>query len=141
MTFDDFVKKGQVRRASEDRNLIKSLINKANEDIEFFNSLKIESKSARKLLSNYYDILRSVLEAIASATGYKIYSHEAFTYFLKEIKNENVISVKFDRFRKIRNSINYYGDDVSVDEAKKIIDEIKRMINLLIKKYLKDYDV
>ena len=79
--------------------------------------------------------MRSILEAVSIIKGYKIYSHEAYTYFLQEIK-EDLISVKFDRFRKIRNSINYYGKDISIEETKENISEIKKMINLLIKKYL-----
>ena len=68
-------------------------------------------------MSNYYDILRSILETIAILDRCKIYSHEAFTYFLKE-KDENIIVNKFDRFRKIRNKINYYGKNISIEKTK-----------------------
>src|SRR3989344_5153772 len=95
----------------------------------FFKGIEINENSARKIVTNYYDILRSILEAIASIDGYKVYSHEAFTYYLKE-KNEEVISIKFDRLRKIRNGINYYGNSISVGEAKEIVDDIKRIIFL-----------
>mgnify|MGYP001560886570 FL=1 len=90
-------------------------------------------------MTNYYDVLRSILEAISSIKGYKIYSHEAFTSFLKELKEET-LSRKFDRFRKIRNSINYYGKDISVEETRENIKEIKNMIQILIKKYLRDLE-
>ena len=80
-----------------------------------------------------------ILEAISIIDGFKIYSHEAFTYFLKE-KGEEVLSTKFDRFRKIRNSINYYGKDISIEETKENIEEIKEMIKSLIKKYLGDLE-
>jgi len=139
--FDDFIKRGQVRRASEDKALTKSLLKNINLEFNFLSALEINEKSRATLMCNYYDILRTILEAIASVSGYKIYSHEAFTYFLKEIKNEEIISVKFDRFRKIRNSIRYYGQDVSVVEVIENIEEIRRMIDILIKKYLEGYDV
>lgn len=137
MNFQDFIKKGDVRKAGIDKVLAKSLLNTSKNDLLFFNNLKIDKNSARKIVSNCYDILRSILEAISALEGYKIYSHEAFTYFLKE-KNEDALSIKFDRFRKIRNSINYYGKSIEVKEAEDIVKDIKAMINLLINKYLKD---
>lgn len=137
MEFKDFIKHGTVRIASKDKILVKSLLKTSKKDIEFLNSLKLNEKSSRKLMSNYYDVLRSILEAISSLQGYKIYSHKAFTYLLKKIK-EDLISIKFERFRKIRNKINYYGKDVSIKETQENIKEIKSIIKYLIKKYLED---
>ncbi|MBU4070106.1 MAG: hypothetical protein KJ646_03940 [Nanoarchaeota archaeon] len=138
MIFKDFIEKGLVRVSFKDKALTKSLLKNAKEDLTFLDSLKVNKNSSRKLMSNYYDVLRSVLEAFSVIEGYKIYSHEAFTYFLKE-KKEDLLSIKFDRFRKIRNSINYYGKEISREEAKENIKEIKDMIEILIKKYLKEF--
>ena len=136
MKFDDFFRKGLVKRVKPDVNLAKSLLENSEEDLSFFENLEINEKSARKIMSNYYDILREVLEALALIDGYKIYSHESFKYFLLE-KNEKRISEKFDRFRKIRNKLNYYGKSISKEETKKNIVEIKKIINELKQKYLK----
>lgn len=130
MIFEDFIKKGQVRIASPDISLIRSLHKNTINDLKYLNGQEINEISARKIYSNYYDCLRSILEAIASVDGFKIYQHEAFTYFLKK-KNENLAAIKFDRFRKIRNSINYYGEDISIDDAKETSIEIKRLIEFL----------
>lgn len=135
MKFEDFIKEGNVRKASHDEALIKSLVKTAKIDLEFLDSLNVNEKSARKIMVGYYDVLRSILEAISSQNGYKIYSHEAFTFFLKKI-GESVFSIKFDRFRRIRNSINYYGEYISIEETKENIKEIKEMISILTKKYL-----
>ncbi len=137
MKFEDFIKRGQVRTASINKALAKSLIKNTKKDIQFLNSLIIDEQSSRKLMVNYYDALRSILEAVSAIEGYKIYSHEAFTYFLKE-KNEEILSNKFDRFRKIRNSINYYGEDISIEDTKDNIKEIKKIIKILLDKYLKN---
>ena len=136
MNFQDFIENREVRKAEMDKILAKSLLNTAKNDLLFFNNLKIDKNSARKIVSNCYDILRSILEAISALDGYKVYSHEAFTYFLKE-KHEDNLSIKFDRFRKIRNSINYYGKVIEIKEAEEIVKDIKAMINFLINKYLK----
>jgi hypothetical protein len=133
--FDDFIEQGKVRRAFKDISLAKSLIETAGSDLSFLQKLEINRNSARKIMSNYYDILRSILEAIALLDGFKVYSHEAFAFFLQE-KNENIISIKFDRFRKIRNDINYYGKNISVEEVKEYSIEILNIIKGLRKKYL-----
>ena len=135
MRFEDFIEKGLVRKTSKDKSLVRALLQNSKKDIEFLNGLKINEKSVRKIMTNFYDVLRSILEAVSVIKGYKIYSHEAYIYFLKEIK-ENLLAIKFDRFRRIRNSINYYGKDISIEETKENIYEIKKMINILIKKYL-----
>ncbi len=138
MKLNDFIEKGQVRKASKDIALVKSLISTAENDLKFLDNLEINDNSARKIMSNYYDVLRSIVEAISVLEGYKVYSHEAFTYFLKE-KEEELISLKFDRFRKIRNGINYYGKDISVKEVKENVKEMIKLIKDLKTKYLSEF--
>ncbi len=128
MKFEDFIKTGQVKYASKDIQMSRALISAAEQDMLFLKPLKLGSLSARKIISNYYDILRSLFEADAILNGFKIYSHEAFTYYLIK-NNKETESRKFERFRKIRNSINYYGKQVSADEAKEIVEEIKELID------------
>lgn len=130
MRFQDFINKGEVRKIKPDKELAKSLIKTVKSDLIYLNSVEITAHSSRKTVSNYYDVLRSILEAIANSKGYKIHSHEAFTYFLLEIGQE-AFSSKFDRFRRIRNKINYYALDISVEEAKNYISDIKLLIKEL----------
>src|SRR3989344_377629 len=133
MRFEDFIREGQVRRGKKDANLAKSLFLKTMKDRDFFDDLEVNENSARKLVSNYYDFLRSILEAMAALDGFKVYNHEAFTYYLKE-KKEDVAAVKFDRLRQIRNGINYRGNDIDINEAKEIIESIKDLIGYFVEK-------
>ncbi len=137
MRFEDFIKNKQVKSVTKDPQLAKSIIEAAESDLKFMKSLEINELSARKIMGNYYDILRSFLEAIAILDGFKIYGHEAFTFFLK-YKNENLFADKFDRFRKIRNSINYYGKNIPIGEVKENSTEIIQLINKLKNKFLKN---
>ena len=130
MNFEDFVKKKQVRKGQIDRALAKSLIEAASRDIDYLKTQTVSENSARKIISNYYDVLRSIVEAITALEGYKVYSHEAYTYYLKENVTLNA-SKQFDRFRKIRNNINYYGEIVEVEEAKDLINSIISLIEEL----------
>ena len=139
MKFQDYIKNGFIRKSSPDKQLALSLLKQTKQDKEFFDSLEINEKSARKIASNYYDLLRSILEAISALDGYKIYNHEGFVYYLKE-KNELKLAEKFDRIRRIRNNINYYGSAVSKEEAQDIKDNVNEMLPLLIEKYLKELE-
>jgi len=112
MRFDDFIKKGEVRKASIDTSLIKSIIEFSKKDLLFLNTIKLNGYAAQKLMTNYYDVLRSILEAIALKKGFKIYNHEAFTYFLRE-QHEELIAVKFDSYKKI-----YYAYLDSIEHEK-----------------------
>ncbi|MGM5483170.1 MAG: hypothetical protein ACQESF_06925 [Nanobdellota archaeon] len=47
---------------------------------------------------------------------------------MSEVLGLSSIAKKFDRFRKIRNGINYYGDSVSVETAKDALEAIPQMI-------------
>lgn len=130
MKFEDFLRKGQVKRASRDIQLVKSIITSSDKDLKFLSGLKVDEVSSRKIFSNYYDVLRSILEALALLDGYKVYSHEAFKYLLDEM-GEEALSIKFDRFRKLRNKVNYYGKSLSVEE----VNEYKKELVGLIKKF------
>lgn len=134
MRFEDFIRTGQVRRAKRDDSLAKALVKTAKEDMAFFDFLNITEKSARKIISNYYDFLRSILEAMAALDGYKIYGHEAFSFYLKE-KGEVALAEKFDKFRLKRNKINYYGRLISSEEAEEMKDDIKKASSYLTSKY------
>ncbi len=138
MRFGDFIKEGKARKATPDRLMAESLIKNTFEDLKFLAQTKLTELSKRKLVSNYYESLRSLLEAISLLKGYKIYSHEAFTYFLKEKLNQDVLSLKFDRFRKIRNGLNYYGKSIRLNEAKDIIEELRRAINEIKRKFINE---
>ncbi len=98
MIFKDFINTKYVRKTLPDKGLIKSLLETAELDMLFLKKIVLDKNSARKIMTNYYDVLRSILEAISSKFGYKIYSHEIFSQFLKHL-NEPIIAEKFDRFR------------------------------------------
>lgn len=137
MRFKDFINEGKVRKATPDKFMTESIIRNTIEDLKFLDTTKVTELSKRKLVTNYYDSLRSLLEAISLLKGYKIYFHEAFTSFLEEELKEKILSINFDRFRRIRNGLNYYGKSIELSEAKEIIDKMKTMINEIKQKFIK----
>lgn len=136
MKLQDFIKQGKVRRGEPDKALARSLLETAINDIGFLNKIKITEESSRRLMCDYYDCLRMVIEAMAALDGIKSYSHEAFTFYLKE-KKEETLAEKFDRYRKIRNQLAYYGRTISSADSKNNIEDIKSVFKSLKEKYLR----
>lgn len=122
-----------VKEISPDLNLIESL--KKTSDNKRRSELKLEMSeiTAGSKLSLAYDSLRELLEALALKNGYKMYNHEGYTAFLKEILNENERAEEFDELRRIRNDVNYYGKEISTKEAKNIIEGIIRLRDKILK--------
>ncbi len=91
--------------------------------------------TASSKLSLAYDSLREVLEALALKKDYKIYNHDCFSAFLYEILEEKNFAQYFDKFRKVRNKINYYEKKLNIDETRIFLDELVKFKKDLLEKY------
>jgi hypothetical protein len=131
------LRKRTVKDVKEDINLINSLLKSSENKLKSANELNINEVTAASKLLLSYDSIRELLEAIALKSGFKIYNHECYTAFLKEILNESDKGDEFDEIRKVRNAINYYGKEISVNEAEKIIKRIKGLIAYFLHKLFK----
>ena len=116
-----------AKNVKPDHEMMKSLVKSSKNKLESETELKMSDITAASKLSLAYDSLREVLEALALKNGYKIYNHECYTAFLKELIKESAKGDEFDDIRKIRNSVNYYGQEISAPEAEKIIKNIKSL--------------
>lgn len=134
--FEELIRKGLVRKGTPDLALAKSLIAMSMKNMRYASSNEIDDDNASPVLVNYYEALREICEAICSINGYKVYSHEAFTSYLKDKLGEERVAEIFDRLRKLRNGINYYGESVNVQEAVAASADVKRLIEFLKSKYL-----
>jgi hypothetical protein len=67
-----------------------------------------------------YDALREVLEACCVLHGCKVLSHECMGKLVKDI-HPTFDLVSFERYKYTRNSINYYGKDIGLEEGKSLI--------------------
>jgi hypothetical protein len=125
-----------VKDIKKDEQLISSLIKTSENRLKTEEKIEIDNVTASSKLSLAYDSLRELIEALALKNGFKIYNHECYTAFLKEIMKERQISEKFDEIRKIRNSINYYAKEISIEDSKKLINSVKELrekIKVLLK--------
>lgn len=132
--FEFFLKKGDVKRQSPNKNLAYSAFKEGLERVDFARQL-LHKARPKYVLENAYEAMREAADSILYLKGFKSFSHEAsIIYLIKEGFNEKDI-LEFDRFRRIRNGIKYYGKGCDLSDAEqamqladKIINEIKKKI-------------
>ena len=110
-----------------DIGMIASLTKSSKNKLESESKLEMGNTTAGSKLSLAYDSLRELLEALALKNGFKIYNHECYAAFLKEVMKESYKADEFNEIRKVRNAVNYYGKDITVEEASEIITKIKKL--------------
>jgi len=126
--FEFFLNKGDVKKQRPDENLSKATFNDSLERLEFSKNLFQKAKS-KYVLENAYEAMREAADSLLYREGFKSYSHEAsIVYLLKKGFSEQDI-IEFDRFRKIRNSIKYYGGDCDETDADSAIKLAEKIIN------------
>lgn len=135
MDWEECKYKELVKPTKVDNNLINSLIKSSKNKMLSANSMKLNEITVSSKLILLYDSLREILEALALKHGFKVYNHECFCSFLKEICKEERFSKEFNEFRKIRNQINYYAKDISIDEAVILIEDMIKLKQEVLNKF------
>lgn len=119
-----------VKDVKPDPDMAKSLLTSSRNKRESESRLEMSDVTAVSKVSLAYDSLRELLEAIALDRGYKIYNHECYTAFFKEIMEKSEMGDEFDDIRKARNAVNYYGKKISTDEASSLLKKIQDLRTL-----------
>lgn len=136
MDLSECKRKGFIKRTKPNVELVKSLIEISKIKEESIKKVELNERNICAYIPMAYDSLREIMEGICIMNGYKVTSHICIERLLKEIY-PNITFKEFDRFRYIRNSINYYGKKVELEQGKEIIKKIfilkNKMSNLLKK--------
>ena len=132
--FEFFLKKGDVKRQSPDKNLSKATFKESLERLQLAELLWNKVK-AKYVLENAYESMREAADAILYQDGFKSYSHEAsIVYLLKKGFSDSEIA-EIGRFRRIRNGIKYYGSDCEEEDANSAL-KLAKTITSKAKKFL-----
>ncbi|MBI4020237.1 MAG: hypothetical protein HY367_02810 [Candidatus Aenigmarchaeota archaeon] len=134
MDIDECFRKGLIKRARPDEELVKSLVEMAGIKETAVNTASVNELNISAYVSLAYDALREVLEAICISKGYKVLSHICIGELLKRELEDSY--AEFDRLRYIRNGINYYGVKVEFGQGREIITKIFQMKKALGERYL-----
>ena len=125
--FTYFLKQNVVKRQAPDANLARATYSESVERLALAKRL-LRSEKAKYVLENTYEAMREAADAVLYKKGFKSYSHEASISFLKGIGFTEQELREFDRFRKIRNDIKYYGGDCDEHDAKAAIKLAEKLI-------------
>ncbi|MBI2575529.1 hypothetical protein HYV82_06615 [Candidatus Woesearchaeota archaeon] len=137
-SFEYYVEKGEVRKASGDPALAKSLTESADRRMRFISRQPINNESATIIHEQVYDALRELLDSILSLEGYKSYSHIASIAYLRKFTEFNYDEInKLNMARQKRNNSKYYGAQTTPEETQEIL-ALYRLIRPKIDKKLKD---
>jgi len=119
-SFDYYLQTKVIRRITPNQERAKSLISDAFSRIKDCENLDLE-KFPKLIFENYYDALRDFCDAFLLSDGYKPSgSHEAsISYLLKKGFDLSIVN-RLDIFRYKRNGSKYYGEKISIEEAKDI---------------------
>ena len=122
MEFEDFLKKGSVKKQEKNIFLAKALIKSSEKSLKNLKRIKVDDLNAEMVISECYGMIRELIEAKMALQGYKSYSHEATILFLKKFYIFNEKEMFFlDDLRKIRNGIKYYGREADKESAIKTL--------------------
>ena len=131
MNFEDSLEENKARGITPNKIRASSLINSSIQAIETAKMISINNNSKKTILRELYEGLREYCEAIGYSKGYKFLDHESIGFFIRDVLKEQSIYGKFDRYRKLRNGINYYGEDIDIETVKEALVEIPKLIKEL----------
>lgn len=133
MIFESLIKEGIVKKVPVDIIRAKSLIKSSQQALSTAKIIPFKEETFKTIFRELYESIRGYCEALGYIKGYKFLNHESITIFLYEILREKEISIKFDRYRKLRNGINYYGNTIEIQTLKNALRDIPLLIDSLKK--------
>jgi len=131
MNFENRLIDGKAKKVMPNKIRASSLFKSSIQAIETAKAIQLNPNTLKSVLRELYEGLREYCEAIGYLRGYKFLDHESIGYFLRDILKEQSVSIKFDRYRKLRNAINYYGEDIDIETVKEAVIEVPKLLKEL----------
>ncbi len=129
-----------IRKKSKDKERAKSLINSAEINMKIVETIIPTEESAILLFRETYESIHQLGDAKWWLEGYEPRNHEVSMEILKELNIKEKTKLNhLNRFKSLRNDINYRGFKPSLTQAKEILEFWKQCseeIIFLLKKEL-----
>lgn len=132
MEIDECFEKGMIKKTKPSNEMAKSLVKMSAIKERVVNKAVLDEETINAYLPMAYESLREVMEAICITRGYKVISHICLGEIVRKLIKDFKF-IEFDRFRYIRNGINYYGEFVELEQGKELIEKIFAMRKELLK--------
>jgi len=137
-SFQDYLKEKKVHKKTIELAEAQSLFHQAQERFADLAGLPLTEKNAAFRFEDGYEIVREALQAFLALEGYKPYFHEAvFIFALERHLLSEAEYHRVDRYREIRNDINYRGKLLMIEEAKELLNAVKSILPKLEKEFEK----
>lgn len=130
MNFDDCLNEGRVFKVVINKLRADSLFKSSAQCVDSSKLLPLNDTTSKSILRELYEGLRQHCEGLGYLKGFKFSDHESIVCFIRDILKNDVVSLRFDRYRRLRNGINYYGDD-DLETVKEAVVEIPDLIKKL----------
>ena len=124
MTFHDRLERGDAKRVQPNPARAQSLRRAAAEALRTAKTIPLAAHTRKSILRELYEALRQTCEARAYEDGIQFRTHDAITDYLRDERNDPVAANEFDRYRRLRNGINYYGDEIAEETVRAALHDI-----------------
>lgn len=132
--FEEYVRKGVVKKSSKDLLRADFLIKDAENTIsgldEILEKIGINSRNANSIIKSCYDIIMELIRAKMlkegfNASGYS--AHEAEVSYLSNLNFPEPDIIFLNQLRYFRNGIMYYGKLFDKEYGEKVIEFMRRV--------------
>ena len=136
-----YIKGKLVRKGITNKEVAKSLLEKAEARFSRIERNKVEENETSMVFEDVYEALMEASQSLMELKSFKPYSHEAVISFLKQEKilSEEKLN-RIDNYRILRNNSVYKAERVSMEKCTEAIEftkgtlkEIKEKFNELTK--------
>jgi len=127
--FNYYIDQKLVRKSLSNIGMAKSLLQKAEIRLKRISSEEIEEENSSIIFEDVYEVLREASQSLMEIKGFKPYSHEAITSFLKHYKLLSDEKVNMlDNYRVLRNNSVYKAEKVSLQKCVEAINFAKDLL-------------
>jgi len=81
----------------------------------------------------YYDAIKELLEAYCLQNGFKVLNHVCLGEQVRALDDTFDFTI-FDRVRYVRNGINYYGKQVSLEQGTELLKKMQNLYKWILSK-------
>lgn len=131
--WEECIESGMSYNISVDKSKIKSLIDTANERIEFADKIKVNDDSNNYVFEYFYTSILELLHALLIKNGFKVRNHICLGYFLRDNLGREDLFRIFNDARFKRNRLVYYGKKMEYEACNLTIKKVEILINELLK--------
>lgn len=139
--FEEFLRKGVMKKAFSDNFRVNSIINEAERKLIFLKrdmlgKVGIVEDNANDFIEKMYDILIELVRAKILKDGFKAHgegAHEAEVSYMRKIGFDEVDVSFMNELRYFRNGIKYYGKRMDKEYAERVLKLLNRLYPILKK--------